>query len=121
MVVFFVGELTRNLPALTRIELYSDQIRLNDAKAARLAPASNYLGFTLCEQSASDTLSPVLPKHPQVINPLLMRYCHPENLRVKYCDPCQWPVLVIELQGDRIRGEKVLKRLGRYDLYEVSH
>jgi len=121
MMVLFVGELTRNPPALTTIELYRNQIRPNDAKAARLASASKYLGFTLCEQSASDTLSPVLPKHPQVINPLLVRDYHPESLRVRYCHPCQRPVLVIELQGDRMRGEKVLKRLSRNDLYEVPH
>src|SRR6266403_1814292 len=45
----------------------------------------------------------------------------PENLRVRYCYPCQWPVLVFELQGDRIGSEKVLKRLSRYYLYEISH
>ena len=121
MIVLFVGELTRNPPPLTRIELYGDQIRLNDAEAARLATAISYLGFTLCEQSASDTLSPVLLKHPKVINPLLVGYYHPENLRNRFCYPCQRPVLDFELQGDRIRSEKVLKRLSRYDLYEVSH
>ena len=119
--VFFVGELTRNPPSLTRIELYRDQIRPNDAKAAHLATASSYLGFTLCEQSSSDTLSPVLLKHPKVIDPLLVRYYHPENLRIRCCYPCQRPVLVFELQGDRIRSEKVLKRLSRYDLYELSY
>ena len=121
MTVFFVGELIRNPPSLTRIELYRDQIRLNDAKATRLATASSYLRFTLCEQSPSDTLSPVLLKHPKVINPLLVRYYHPENLRIRCCYPCQRPVLVFELQGDRIRSEKVLKRLSRYDLYKVAH
>jgi hypothetical protein len=108
MMVFFVGELTRYPPSLTRIELYRDQIRLNDAKAARLATANSYLGFTLCEQSPSDTLSPVLLKHPKVINPLLVRYCHPENLRIRCCYPCQRPVLVFELQGDRIRSKRSL-------------
>src|SRR5260370_16349090 len=121
MMVLFVGELTRNPPSLMRIELEREQIRLNDAKAARLANASSYLGFTLCEQSPSDILSPVLPKHPKVINPLLVRYYHPENLRIRCCYPCQRPVLVFELQGDRIRSEKFLKCLSRYDLYEVSH
>ena len=77
MMVLFVRELTRNLPSLMKIELYRDQIRLNDAKAAGLATASSYLRFTLREQSSSDTLSPVLPKHPQVIDPLLVRYYHP--------------------------------------------
>ena len=121
MMVLFVRELTRNLPSLTKIEMYRGQIRLNDAKGAGLATPSSYLGFTLCEQSSSDTLSPVLPKHPQVIDPLLLRHYHPENLRVRYCYPCQWPVLVFELQGDRIGSEKVLKRLSRYYLYEISH
>jgi len=121
MIVLFVGELTRNPPSLTSIEPYRDQIRLNDAKAARLATASNYLRFTLCEQSSSDTLSSVLLKYPKVINPLLVRYYHPENLRIRGCHPCQRPVIVFKLQGDRIRSEKVLKRLSRYDLYEVSH
>lgn len=111
MMVLFLGELTRNPPSLTRIELYRGQIRLNHAKAARLATASSYLEFTLCEQCPSDTLSPVLLKHPKVINPLLLRYDHPENLRITCCYPCQRPVLVFELQGDRIRSEKVLKRL----------
>jgi hypothetical protein len=121
MIVRFVGELPHNSPSLTRIKLYRDQIRLNDAEAARLATASIYFGFTLCEQSTSDTLSPVLLKHPKVVNPFLVRYDHPENLRITYCYPCQRPVLVFELQGNRIRSEKVLKRLSRYDLYEVSH
>ncbi len=82
MMVLFVGELSRNPPSLTKIELYRDHIRLNDAKTARLATASSYLGFTLCQQSPSDALSPVLLKHPKVINPLLVRYYHPENLRI---------------------------------------
>ena len=60
MVILFVGELTRNPPSLTTIELHRDQIRLNNAEAARLATASSYLGFTSCQQSPSDTLSPVL-------------------------------------------------------------
>jgi hypothetical protein len=121
MMVLFVRELTRNLPSLTKIELYRDQIRLNNAKAASLATASSYLGFTLCEQSSSDTLSPVLPKHPKVIDPILIRYNHPENLRIRRCYPCQRPVLVFELQGNRIRSEKFPKRLSRHYLYEVSY
>ena len=87
--VLLVRELTHNLPSLTKIELYRNQIRLDDAKSARLATASSYLGFTLCEQSTSDTLSAVLPKHPQVINPLLARYRFPEFLRLR-----------VELSGD---------------------
>ena len=121
MVILFVGELARNPPSLTRIELYRDQIRLHDAEVARLAAASSYFGFTLCKQSTSDTLSPVLLKHPKVINPPLVRYYHAENLRIRYCYPCKRPVFVFELQGDRIRSEKVLERLSRYDFYQVLH
>ena len=121
VVVLFVGELARNPPSLTRIELYRDKIRLDDAEVARLATASSYFGFTLCEQSTSDTLSPVLLKHPKVINPLLLRYYHAENLRIRCCYPCKRPVLVFEFQGDRIRSEKFLERLSRYDFYEVLH
>src|SRR5579862_5000981 len=108
MMVLFVRELTRNLPSLPKIELNRDQIRLNDAKAAGLATPSSYLGFTLYEQSSSDTLFPVLPKHPQIIDPLLVRYDHPENLRITHCYPRQWPILLFELQGDRVRSEEIL-------------
>jgi hypothetical protein len=97
VIILFVGELARNSPSLARIELYRDQIRVNDAEAARLATASSYLGFTLCEQSASDTSPPVLPKHPKVIHPLLVCDDHPENRRVSCCYPCKRPVLVFEL------------------------
>jgi hypothetical protein len=64
MVVLLVRELTGHLPALTKIELDSNRIRLNDAKAARLVTAGSYLRFTLLEQSSSNTLSAVLAKHP---------------------------------------------------------
>ena len=50
MVVLFVRELTRNLPAPIQIELHGNRIRLNDAKAARLVTAGSYLSFTLREQ-----------------------------------------------------------------------
>ncbi len=64
MVVFFVGELTRNLPAPTKIELHGNRIRPNDAEAARLVTAGSYLSFTLRKQSTSNTLSAVLAKVP---------------------------------------------------------
>ncbi len=80
MAVLLVGKFTRNPPALTRIEFHRDQIRLSNAKATRPEAASSYLGFTVCEQTASDTLLPVLSKHPKVINPLLVRDCHTKNL-----------------------------------------
>jgi len=46
MMVLFVRELTRNLPSVTKIELYRGQIRLNDAKAAGLqnGPANGLRG-----------------------------------------------------------------------------
>ena len=108
MMVFFVGELMRNPPTLTRIELYRDQIRLNDAKAARLATANSYLEFTLCEQPPSDTLSPVLLKHPKVINPLLVRDYHTKNLVTRRCYPCPRPIPVFEFQWNRIRSKRSL-------------
>ena len=109
MMVLLVRELTHNLPSLTKIELYRNQIRRDDAKSARLATASSYLGFTLCEQSTSDTLSAVLPKHPQVINPLLARYYDSENPSIGYGYPRQRPVFIFELQRDRIRSKEVAK------------
>ena len=121
MVVLFVGELARNPPPLKRIELYRDQIRLDDAEVARLATASSYFGFTLCKQSTSDTFSSVLLQYPEVINPLPVRYYHAEKLRIRCCYPCKRPVFVFELQRYRIRSEKVLERLSRYDFYEVLH
>jgi len=119
--VLLVRELTHNLPSLTKIELYRNQIRLDDAKSARLATASGYLGFTLCEQSTSDTLSAVLPKHPQVINPLLARYYDSENPSIGYGYPRRRPVFIFELQRDRIRSKEVAKCLVRYDLYQSLH
>jgi hypothetical protein len=64
MVVLFMGEFTRNLPALTKIELDSDGIRLYNSKAARVVTASRYFRFTLRKQSASNTLSPMFAEHP---------------------------------------------------------
>ena len=72
MVVLFVRELTRNLPAPIQIELHGNRIRPNDAKAARLVTTGSDLSFTLREQFASNTLSTVLAKYPQVADPLLI-------------------------------------------------
>ena len=72
MMILLVRELTRHLPPLTEIELRSNRIRPNDAKAARLAATGSDLSFTLREQFASNTLSTVLAKYPQVANPLLI-------------------------------------------------
>jgi len=121
MVVLFVRELTRNLPAPIQIELHGNRIRPNDAKAACQVTAGSYLSFTLREQATSNTLSAVLAKYPQVANPLLIRYDHAHNLFVRDCHPRQRPVLVFELQGDRIRSEKVLKCFIRHCLYESPH
>ena len=49
MVIFFVRELTRNLPPLTEIELHGNRVRLNDAKAALLMTTGSYLSFAVCE------------------------------------------------------------------------
>jgi DNA polymerase (family 10) len=83
--------------------------------------AGSYLSFTLRKQSTSNTLFAVLVKYPQVANPLLIRYDHAHNLFVRDCHPRQRPVLVFELQGDRIRGEKVLKCVIRHCLYQSPH
>jgi len=80
MMILLVRELTRNLPPLTEIELHGNRIRPNDAKAARLVTTGSDLSFTLREQFASNTLSTVLAKDPQVANPLLIRYDHAHNL-----------------------------------------
>ena len=48
MVIFFVRELTRNLPSLTEIELHGNRIRPN-AEAARLVTTGKYLSFALGE------------------------------------------------------------------------
>jgi hypothetical protein len=71
-----VCELTRNLPLVTEIELYGNRIRLNDAKAACPVTTGSYLSLTLHEQSASNTVSAMIAKYPQVANPLLIRYDH---------------------------------------------
>jgi hypothetical protein len=109
VVILFMRELTRNLPPPTKIELHGNRVRPNDAKAARLVTSGSYLSFALREQSASNTLSAVLAKYPQVANPLLIRYDHADNLVIRNCHPCQWPIFIFELKGDGIRSKKVLK------------
>ena len=87
MVILFVRELTCNLPPLTEIKLHGNRIRPNDAKAARPVTTGSYLSFALREQSASNTLSAVLAKYPQVANPFLIRYDHANDLFVRNCHP----------------------------------
>ncbi len=118
MVILFVHELTRNPPTLTAIEFHGNRIRPNHAKTARLVTAGSYLGFALREQSASNTLSAVLAKYPQVANPLLIRYDHAHNLSIRNCHPCQRPILIFELERDGIRSKKVLKCFIRHGLYQ---
>jgi hypothetical protein len=116
MMILLVCELTRNLPTLTEIELRGNRIRPNDAKAARLVATGGDLSFTLREQFASNTLSTVLAKYPQVANPLRIRYDHAHNLFIRNCPPCQRPILLFELQGNRIRSKKIAKCFIRHCL-----
>jgi hypothetical protein len=121
MMILLVRELTRNLPPLTDIELHGNRIRPNDAKAARLVTTGSDLSFTLREQFASNTLSTVLAKYPQVANPLLIRYEHAHNLFIRNCHPCQRPTLVFELQGNRIWSKKIAKCFIRHCLYQSPY
>jgi hypothetical protein len=57
-------------------------------------------------------------RHLQHCNPFLIRYDHADDLFVRNCHPCQWPILICELQGDGIRSEKVLKSFIRHCLYQ---
>jgi hypothetical protein len=118
MMILLVRELTGNLPPVAEIELHGNPIRPNDAKAARLVTAESDLSFTLREQFASNTLSTVLAKYPQVANPLLIRYDHAHNLFIRDCHPCQRPILVFELQRNRIRSKKVAECFIRHCLYQ---
>ena len=95
--ILLVREPTNNLSPLTEIELHGNRIRPNHAKAARLVATGSDLSFTLCEPFASNTLSTVLAKYPQVANPLLIRYDHAHNLLARNCHPCQRPNLFFEL------------------------
>jgi hypothetical protein len=88
MMIFLVRELSRTLPPLTEIELHGNRIRPNDAKPARLVTTGSDLSFTLREQFASNTLSTVLAKYPQVASPLLIRYDPAHNLLIINCHPC---------------------------------
>ena len=74
------------------------------------------LSFTLREQLACNPLSTVLTKYPQVANPLLIRDDHAHNLFVRNCHPCQRPILVLELQGNRIWSKKIAKCFIRHCL-----
>jgi Tfp pilus assembly protein PilW len=74
MMILLVRELTRNLPPVAKIEFHGNRIRPNHAKAARLVTAGSDLSFTLREQFASNTLSTMLTKYPQVANA-----AHPGN------------------------------------------
>ena len=49
MVVLFMREFARNLPALTKIELHGYRIGLNNAEAAGVVAAASYFRFTFCE------------------------------------------------------------------------
>jgi len=117
MMILLVRELTRNPPPVAEIEFHGNRIRPNDAKAARLVTAGSDLSFTLREQFASNTLSTVLTKYPQVANPLLIRNDHAHNLFMRNCHPCQRPIRVVELKGNRIRSKKIAKCFVRHCLY----
>jgi hypothetical protein len=121
MMILLVCELTRNLPTLTEIELRGNRIRPNDAKAARQVATGGDLSFTLREQFASNTLSTVFAKYPQVANPLLTRYDHAHNLFIRNCHPGQRPILLFELQGNRIRSKKIAKCFIRHRLYQSPY
>jgi hypothetical protein len=79
------------------------------------------LSFTLREQFASNALSALLAKYPQVANPLLIRYDHAHNLFIRNGHPCQRPILIFELEGDGIRSKKVLKCFIRHCLYQSPY
>jgi hypothetical protein len=85
MLILLVRELARNPPPVAEIEFHGNRIRLNDAKAARLVTAASDVSFTLREQFASNSLSPVLTKYPQVAKPLLIRNDHTHNLFMRNC------------------------------------
>jgi hypothetical protein len=118
MMILLVRELTRNLPPVVEIKFHGNRVRPNDAKAARLVTTGSDLSFTLREQIASNTLSTVLAKYPQIANPLLIRYDHSHNLFTRNCYPCQRPILIFELQGNRIRSKKIAKCFIRHYLYQ---
>lgn len=118
MMILLVRQLTRNLPPLTEIELHGNRIRPNDAKAARLVTTGSDLSFTLREQFASNTLSTVLAKDPQVANPLLIRYDHAHNLYHQKLPPMLTANPRLRTAGDRIRSKKIAKCFIRHCLYQ---
>jgi len=119
--ILLVRELTGNLPPVAEIELHGNRIRPNDAKAARLVTTESDLSFTPREQFASNTLSTMLAKYPQVANPLLICYDHAHNLFIGDCHPSQRPILVFELQRNRIRSKKIAKCSIRHCLYQSPY
>jgi hypothetical protein len=108
MMILLVRELTRNPPPVAEIEFHGNHIRPNDAKPGRLVTAGSDLSITLREQFASNTLSTVLTKYPQVANPLLIRNDHAHNLFMRNRHLCQRPILVVELQGTGFGAKRSL-------------
>src|SRR6516162_5821989 len=121
MVVFFMRELTRDPPALTQIELHHDRIRLDDAEAARSVTTCSDLRFASGEQFSSNALSPALPQHPQITNPLLAGHHDANDLLFADSHPREGPIVVVEVEGYRIRSKKVRKRFIHDRLYQRSH
>lgn len=121
MVVFFVRELTRDLPALRQVKLHGYRVRLNDAEAALLVTTCSYLRFASCEQFSSNAVSSAFPQHPQITNPLLTGHHDPDNLRVVNSHPRQGPIIILELERYRIRSKEVAKRFSRNCLYQRSY
>ena|ERR1022692_596824 len=119
--ILLVCELTRNLPAVTEIESHGNRIRLDDAKAACPVTTGTDLSLALRQQSASNPLSAMLSKYPQIANPFLIRYDHAHDLVIRNCHPCQRPILVFELQGNGLRSEKILECFIRHCLYQALY
>jgi hypothetical protein len=89
--------------------------------AARLVATGSDLSYTLREQFASNTLSTVLAKYPQVANPFLIRYDHAHNVFIRNRHPCQRPILVFERHGNRVRSKKIAKCFIRHCLYQSPY
>jgi len=119
---FSCAELTRNLPALTKIEVvrqpYSSDI--TTAKAGHVWCAAA-ISSSPCEAIyPSNTSSSVLAEYPQVANPLLIRDDHAHQSVRQGCHPCQRPIS-LRISGDRIRSEKILKCFICHCLYQNPH
>lgn len=71
MVKLLVWELTRNFPALPKIELDGPSIGFNNSKSQSRMATARYFKLTLSEQSLTHAISSVLAKHPEVNDPLL--------------------------------------------------